>query len=125
VQFYQGTTLLGSDTSSPYSFTWANVPAGSYSLTARATDNGGATTISLPVAITVGGGGGTGGACTGLLVYPAGLGSYQPGQLVVSNGQIYQVKPWPYSGWANQGGAYAPGTGWAWQDAWILVGPCS
>jgi hypothetical protein len=57
VRFYQGTTLLGSDTSSPYSFTWSNVGAGSYSLTADATDNGGATTTSAPVNITVNGGG--------------------------------------------------------------------
>src|SRR5688500_19379398 len=39
VDFFQGTTLIGSDTQSPYSFTWSNVPAGTYSLTARATDD--------------------------------------------------------------------------------------
>jgi len=53
VAFYQGTTLLGTDTSSPYSYTWNNVQAGSYSLTARATDNGGLTTTSTAVGITV------------------------------------------------------------------------
>jgi subtilisin family serine protease/regulation of enolase protein 1 (concanavalin A-like superfamily) len=37
VDFYQGATLIGSDTSSPYSVTWSNVAAGSYSLTAVAT----------------------------------------------------------------------------------------
>src|SRR5260370_16098464 len=42
VDFYQGTTLIGTDTIAPYSFNWNNVAAGSYSLTARATDNGGA-----------------------------------------------------------------------------------
>ena len=36
VEFYNGTTLLGSDTTAPYSFTWANVPAGTYSLRAVA-----------------------------------------------------------------------------------------
>ena len=30
VDFYAGTTLLGTDTSSPYSWSWANVPAGTY-----------------------------------------------------------------------------------------------
>ncbi|MEV4169303.1 glycoside hydrolase family 48 protein [Nonomuraea sp. NPDC049709] len=53
VDFYQGSTLLGTDTSSPYSYSWTNVAAGSYSITARATDNAGLTTTSSPVGITV------------------------------------------------------------------------
>lgn len=36
VEFYSGSTLIGTVTSAPYSMNWANVPAGSYSLTARA-----------------------------------------------------------------------------------------
>ena len=58
VDFYQGTTFLGSDTTSPYSFIWSSVAAGSYSLTARATDNGGAVTTSaaIPVAVNAAGG---------------------------------------------------------------------
>jgi fibronectin type 3 domain-containing protein len=54
VDFYQNGNLLGTDTTSPYSFTWSNVPAGNYSFTARATDNGGATTTSSAVSVTVG-----------------------------------------------------------------------
>ncbi|MEV4218947.1 glycoside hydrolase family 48 protein [Nonomuraea sp. NPDC049725] len=54
VDFYQGSTLLGTDTSAPYTYNWQNVAAGSYSITARATDNDGATTNSAPVGITVG-----------------------------------------------------------------------
>ncbi|WP_371781029.1 glycoside hydrolase family 48 protein [Streptosporangium subroseum] len=53
VDFLNGTTLLGSDTTSPYAYSWANVAAGSYSITARATDDKGATTTSAPVGITV------------------------------------------------------------------------
>jgi predicted amidohydrolase/regulation of enolase protein 1 (concanavalin A-like superfamily) len=53
VEFYRGTTLLGSSTTSPYSFKWNNVAAGSYTLTARAIDDGGAATTSAPVSITV------------------------------------------------------------------------
>src|SRR5690606_15701802 len=30
VEFYNGTTLLGTDTSAPYSYTWTNVKAGEY-----------------------------------------------------------------------------------------------
>lgn len=46
VDFYNGTTLLGSDASAPYSYTWTNVSAGSYIITAKVTDNGGAVTTS-------------------------------------------------------------------------------
>jgi chitinase len=53
VDFFQGTTLLGSDTTSPYSFSWTNVPTGTYSLRAVATDSLGATGSSPTVSITV------------------------------------------------------------------------
>src|SRR5204862_484060 len=53
VDFFAGTTLIGTDTSSPYSISWSNVAAGSYSLTAVATDNAGATTTSAARTITV------------------------------------------------------------------------
>jgi hypothetical protein len=53
VEFRDGTTVLGQDTSAPYSITWRNVPPGTHILTARATDNGGAATTSSPVGITV------------------------------------------------------------------------
>lgn len=38
VEFKNGTTLLVTDTTAPYSFNWTSVAAGSYSLTATATD---------------------------------------------------------------------------------------
>ncbi len=53
VEFLADGAVLASDGSSPYSYSWNNVPAGSYTLTARATDNGGASTVSAPVRITV------------------------------------------------------------------------
>src|SRR5690606_35634372 len=53
VEFYHGTTLLGTDTSAPYSYTWTNVKAGAYSLTAKATDDKGAATTSNTVKIQV------------------------------------------------------------------------
>ena len=54
VEFYQGATKLGpTDTTSPYTYTWSSVAAGSYSLTAKATDNDGAVTTSTAVNITV------------------------------------------------------------------------
>ncbi|UOQ76946.1 Ig-like domain-containing protein [Hymenobacter sp. 5516J-16] len=53
VEFYQGTTLLGSDATAPFSFTWNNVSAGAYSLTAKAFDDKNLSTTSAVVAITV------------------------------------------------------------------------
>jgi hypothetical protein len=74
VQFYAGTTLLGtasrvsggerdddgeegeegsSGRGAYYSFTWRRVPPGRYVVTAVATDNAGANTISAPISITV------------------------------------------------------------------------
>ncbi|MFD2785734.1 discoidin domain-containing protein [Hymenobacter rubripertinctus] len=53
VEFYNGTTLLNTDTSSPYAYSWTGVAAGTYSLTARATDNAGAVTTSAPVSVTI------------------------------------------------------------------------
>ncbi len=53
VEFFQGATRLGEATSSPYSYSWTSVAAGSYSLTAKATDNSNGTTTSSPVNITV------------------------------------------------------------------------
>jgi hypothetical protein len=53
VQFLAGATVIGTVTASPYTFTWANVAAGTYSLTARATDGSGTTATSAAVSVTV------------------------------------------------------------------------
>jgi len=53
VEFYNGTTLLGTDLSSPYSYDWTSVPQGNYAITAKATDNDGNTTVSTAVNIIV------------------------------------------------------------------------
>jgi hypothetical protein len=53
VDFYAGTRLVASDTTSPFSTTWSNVSAGVYSLSAVATDNEGATATSQPISVTV------------------------------------------------------------------------
>ncbi|HZG54317.1 MAG TPA: Ig-like domain-containing protein, partial [Pyrinomonadaceae bacterium] len=54
VEFYNGATLLGTDTAAPFSFDWSNVAAGTYTVTARAIDNKGASTTSQPLGVTVG-----------------------------------------------------------------------
>ena len=55
VEFFNGSTKLSEDTTAPYSFTWSGVPVGTYTLTARATDDLGATTASAASTITVAG----------------------------------------------------------------------
>jgi uncharacterized protein (DUF2141 family) len=54
VEFYNGTTLLNSDTTAPYSYSWTNVAAGTYGVRAVAYDNGGASASSATATITVG-----------------------------------------------------------------------
>jgi len=53
VKFYNGTTLLRTEYEFPYTYHWENVPAGTYTITAVATDNWGAHTTSAPVTIRV------------------------------------------------------------------------
>ena len=53
VEFFNGAAKLGEDTTAPYSFTWSGVATGTYTLTARATDNLGASTTSAQATITV------------------------------------------------------------------------
>ncbi len=55
VEFYNGSTLLGSDTTEPYTFAWSNVGQGNYTVSARAVDAGGLT-ASSSASITVQGG---------------------------------------------------------------------
>jgi hypothetical protein len=52
VEFYSGSTLLGTDTSSPYSFSWSPA-AGTYSIKAVAYDTSGLTATSASVSVTV------------------------------------------------------------------------
>jgi uncharacterized protein YjbI with pentapeptide repeats len=53
VEFYAGSTLLGSDTSAPYSLFWRPSSSGNQTLTAKAYDNDGAVTNSAPVTVRV------------------------------------------------------------------------
>jgi hypothetical protein len=57
VDFYAGTTLIGTDITSPYSISWTPTVAGTYAITAKATDNGGAATTSAASSLIVSGGG--------------------------------------------------------------------
>ena len=53
VKFYKGSVLLGTSTTSPYTYSWKNVPAGNYKLTAQAFDNSNNMVTSKPITVIV------------------------------------------------------------------------
>jgi hypothetical protein len=53
VAFYNGATLLKKVTAAPYTYSWSKSAAGTYTLTAVATDAQGLAATSAPVTITV------------------------------------------------------------------------
>ena len=53
VEFFDGSTLLGAGTGSGYALAWTPTTAGAHTLTARATDDGGATATSATQVVTV------------------------------------------------------------------------
>jgi hypothetical protein len=53
VEFYQGTTLIGTDTNAPYSATWTGFSVGNYVLRAVAQDATGLRGTSAPVNVTI------------------------------------------------------------------------
>ncbi|MFE0509799.1 glycoside hydrolase family 48 protein [Streptomyces sp. NPDC058964] len=72
VEFFDDTTLLGTDTSAPYSLSVSGLAVGSHSLVAKAYDSLGASASSTPVGITVASG-------PALVASPAQLGVQQGG----------------------------------------------
>ena len=53
VEFFEDSTRLGEDTSAPYQWNWTPSGSGVRSLTAKATDNENASSVSSPVNVTV------------------------------------------------------------------------
>ena len=53
VAFYNGAVLIGSTGTAPYSVAWTNVQVGSYSITAKASDDKGAVTTSAMVRVVM------------------------------------------------------------------------
>jgi hypothetical protein len=53
VEYYSNTTLVATSAASPFSASWTNVPAGTYSITAKAYDNLGLATTSAPAGVSV------------------------------------------------------------------------
>ncbi len=121
VQFFQGSTSLGTDNTSPYSVTWSNVAAGTYSLTAKVTNSASLSTTSSAVSITVGSSGGGGGtgcytAWSATQVYTGGMTASENGinytaaywtqgnDPATNNGPAGSGKPWVSDGACGSGG---------------------
>jgi chitinase len=111
VEFFAGSTKVGEDTTAPYSITWKPASGGSYALTARATDNGGASTVSGTISVTITGG--TGGNCSGVA-------AWQSTQVYVKDDKAtYSGKLWRAKWWTQN---EAPsGVDWG---PWELLGGC-
>lgn len=76
---------LGYDTRAPYSWAWFNVPSGTYTLTAVATDNAGGSTPSAPITVTVKS------ADSGISLWQTGV-MYQTADSVFYEGCTYECK---------------------------------
>ncbi|CAH9063466.1 hypothetical protein PSECIP111854_03229 [Pseudoalteromonas sp. CIP111854] len=119
VSFWLNSTLLATDTLSPFEYDWiANV--GKQQLKVVATDDKGASaTAIVSIDVTEPSSGG----CANVPAYQAG-GSYNNGDIVSHNNYKYQcdIGPWCSSSalWA-----YEPGIGQHWQEAWTEQGICA
>ncbi|QNP69241.1 cellulose binding domain-containing protein [Streptomyces roseirectus] len=76
VEFYDDTTLLGTDTTAPYTFSATGLAVGSHSLVAKAYDSLGASGTSTPVGITVASGPSVVASVTQLAVQQGKTGTY-------------------------------------------------
>jgi subtilisin family serine protease len=118
VEFYQGTTLIATSTSTsnPYTASWTNMAAGSYTLTAKAYNTLGGWAVSAPVDVTV-----TTGA-TRTNVALAANGATASASSIYGSG--YEAS-WAINGnrkgqsW-GAGGGWADGTPGVWPD-WLEV----
>ncbi len=111
VEFFAGATKVGEKTSAPYSISWTNAAAGTWSLTARATDNEGASTVSAAVSITVKGTGT--GSCSGVSAWDA-TRAYVKDDKATSGGKLWRAKWWTQNE-APTGSEWGP---------WELLGNC-
>ncbi len=118
VEFFRNDTLISTDTSMPYEYTLSSVEEGTHLLMVKAYDDKGAFTMSSPVSITVNK---TDEGSCNTAQYVDGT-SYSRGDKVQYDGKEYECL---VAGWCTVGGPYAPGVGWAWENAWEELGLCT
>ncbi len=100
VEFFQGATKLGEDTTAPFSQAVNNLAAGTYSLTTVATDNLGASTTSaaIGIAVTASGGGGGGGPSVKSSFNPANRSTVQTSFFTLTfNTSVTDTCRWSFS----------------------------
>ncbi|MBC7488159.1 MAG: T9SS type A sorting domain-containing protein [Cytophagaceae bacterium] len=123
VEFYNGLSLIFSDNTSPYTYSWTSVAIGTYVLKAIAYDNLLNTTTSSVVTITVS----AGGTCTAVQ-WNAGNASYINGTIIKNTvGGIVKRYQCTVAGWCQSASAYyyEPGNGTAWTSCWNDLGSCT
>ena len=97
VEFYNGGSKLGEATAAPYNYTWQNVAAGNYTLTAKATDNKNAATTSGSVSVVV----------NTATTPPSGSGITGPDCVIANDVKVFQLaaadraNATGYSWWVN------------------------
>ena len=94
VGFYAGTNLLGQTSTSPYQWTWTNIPTGNYLLTAQAAFNG-TSTVNSPA--------------VGIGVVPAA--NLTRLAFAITNGSLQLSWPSDHTGWSLQAQTNPPGLG--------------
>ncbi len=111
MQFFANTNFIGivtSGTNDQFCFVWSNVVAGTYTLTALATDNAGSTTLASPVSIQV---------ISGVTnTYTLPVVTIRASDAVASEGTNFMTWRTTYS----TGGSWSWGSGssWNWGHSW-------
>lgn len=113
VEFYNGSHKLGEALLPPYSFTWTNIPSGTFSLLAKATDDKGAITTSEAVIIVVNPATDN---CSNTIAWSANQVYAAPGQRVAYEGNIFENKWWTQNDQPDLSNAWG---------VWKFIGPCS
>lgn len=111
VEFFNGATKLGESVTAPYSFTISNAVSGTYSLTAKATDDLGESKTSGIVTVNV--------TATNTCTVAAwnSATAYSTGNRASKGGTVYEAKWWTQNeDPATHSGQY---------DSWKVIGPCN
>ncbi|MBC7488055.1 MAG: T9SS type A sorting domain-containing protein, partial [Cytophagaceae bacterium] len=110
VEFFNGVIKLGESTTAPYAFSIANAVAGTYSLTAKATDDLGQSNASGIVTVNV-----ATASCT-VVAWNSST-AYSTPNRVSKGGTVYEAKWWTQNeDPATHAGQY---------DSWKVIGPCN